>query len=48
MQYYVREKEGDNIIFGEAALKKRLSDLQATLAKERRGAKLFELDVFKV
>jgi len=48
MQFYIREKEGDKTIFGGQALKKRLADLQATLVKENRGAKLFELDAFKV
>ena len=48
MPFFFREQGADNkIVTGELALKAKFTNLEATLAKENRHARLWELDVFK-
>ena len=48
MQYFIRHVgPGDDVSFGTPALNSELIAIKATLAKENRTAKLWELDMYK-
>ena len=47
LAFFVRHEASGVCVFGEKALELQLADLEAKIEKEKRVAKLFELDVFK-